>query len=141
VTRRRSRSRGQGLVEFALAITIFMTLLIALVDLARMAFLFNGVSDAAREIARVTSVHPGTSGLGSSDETTAAVSHERTLVPGLTVLSYSCIDISGASVTATQCSPGDWVKVSVQTSISPILPVLAAFGPITFNTASSAKIQ
>jgi hypothetical protein len=23
----------------------------------------------------------------------------------------------------------------------PLLPVLAAFGPITFNTASSAKIQ
>jgi len=138
--RRRSRSRGQGLVEFALAITVFMTLLIALVDLARMAFLFNGVSDAAREIARVTSVHPGTAGLGSSDETTAAVTYERTLVPGLAVLSYACIDISGASVTDV-CRAGDWVKVNVRTSFSPILPVLAAFGPITFNTASSAKIQ
>lgn len=117
-----------------------MTLLIALIDLARMAFLFNGVSDAAREIARVTSVHPGTSGLGSSDETTAAVTHERALVPGLTVTSYSCIDIAGSSV-AVPCQSGDWVKVSVRTSFSPILPVLAAFGPITFNTASSAKIQ
>jgi Flp pilus assembly protein TadG len=142
VTRRRSRSRGQGLVEFALAITVFMTLLIALIDLARMAFLFNGVSDAAREIARVTSVHPGTSGLGlgTSDETTAAVSHERTLVPGLTVTGYSCIDIAGAPA-GSPCQAGDWVKVSVRTSFSPILPVLAAFGPITFNTASSAKIQ
>jgi hypothetical protein len=140
MTRRRSRSRGQGLVEFALAITVFMTLLIALIDLARMAFLFNGVSDAAREIARVTSVHPGSAGLGTSDETTAAVTHERALVPGLTVTSYSCIDIAGASV-AIPCQAGDWVKVSVRTSFSPILPVLAAFGPITFNTASSAKIQ
>jgi TadE-like protein len=127
-------------VEFALAITVFMTLLIALIDLARMAFVFNGISDAAREIARVTSVHPGTSGLGSSSETSAAVSHERTLVPGMSVTGYACIDISGATVT-DPCAPGDWVKVSVRTSFSPILPVLAAFGPITFNTASSAKIQ
>ena len=137
--RRRSRSRGQGLVEFALGIVIFMTVLIALVDLARAAFLFNGVSDAAREIARVTSVHPGAS-LGDSSETSAAVSHERVLVPGLSVTGYACIDIAGATV-ADGCQPGDWVKVSVRTSFTPILPVLNAFGPITFNTASSAKIQ
>jgi hypothetical protein len=117
-----------------------MTILIGLVDLARGAFLYNGVSDAAREIARVTSVHPGTSGVGSSDETAAAVTHERALVPGLTVTGYDCIDISGAAVTG-ECQPGDWVKVSVRTSFSPILPVLAAFGPINFSTASSAKIQ
>jgi hypothetical protein len=126
-------------VEFALGIVIFMTVLIALVDLARAAFLFNGVSDAAREIARVTSVHPGST-LGNSSETTAAISHERALVPGLSVTGYACIDIAGADVTDA-CSPGDWVKVSVRTSFTPILPVLAAFGPITFNTASSAKIQ
>ena len=127
-------------MEFALGITIFMTIPIGLVDLARAAFLFNGVSDAAREIARVTSVHPGTSGIGSSDETTAAISEERVLVPGLSVTGYDCIDISGAAVTG-ECQPGDWVKVSVRTSFSPILPVLAAFGPINFTTASSAKIQ
>jgi Flp pilus assembly protein TadG len=142
VTHRRRGTRGQSLVEFALGITIFMTLLIGLVDLARAAFLFNGVSDAAREVARVTSVHPGTTTLGSSAETTAAVSAERSLVPGLVVTSYDCIDIAGASVTGTtSCQPGNWVKVSVRTSFQPILPVLSAFGPITFATSSSAKIQ
>jgi Flp pilus assembly protein TadG len=142
VTRGRPRSRaaGQGLVEFALGIVIFLTVLIALVDLARAAFLFNGVSDAAREIARVTSVHPGTPSLGSSTQTATTVSNERVLVPGLTVTGYDCIDLSGASVTAT-CEPGDWVKVSVRTSFTPVLPLLNAFGPITFSTASSAKIQ
>jgi hypothetical protein len=29
----------------------------------------------------------------------------------------------------------------VQTSFQPILPLLSPFGPITFSTASSAKIQ
>ena len=117
-----------------------MTILIGLVDLARAAWLFNGVSDAAREIARVTSVHPGTSSLGSSTETTSAVSGERALVPGLSVTSYACIDIAGATVTGT-CQSGNWVKVSVRTSFQPILPILSAFGTITFTTASSAKIQ
>jgi len=127
-------------VEFALGITIFLTILIGLVDLARAAWLFNGVSDAAREVARVTSIHPGTGTLGSSSETTAAVSAERALVPGLSVTSYACNDIAGASVTG-ECLPGNWVKVSVRTSFQPVLPVLSAFGPFTFTTASSAKIQ
>ena len=137
---RRAGARGQSLVEFALGITIFLTILIGLVDLARAAFLFNGVSDAAREIARVTSVHPGSLGLGTSSETTSSVSAERALVPGLTVTSYSCIDLAGAAA-ASPCQPGDWVKVSVQTSFQPILPLLSPFGPFTFATASSAKIQ
>jgi hypothetical protein len=137
---RRDARRGQSLVEFALGITVFLTILIGLVDLARAAWLFNGVSDAAREIARVTSVHPGSGTLGSSTETTSSVSAERALVPGLSVTSYSCIDIAGAAVTGT-CNPGNWVKVSVRTSFQPILPILSPFGPITFSTASSAKIQ
>jgi TadE-like protein len=136
----RTAGGGQSLVEFALGITIFLTILIGLVDLARAAFLFNGVSDAAREIARVTSVHPGSPSLGSSAETTSSVSAERVLVPGLTVTSYSCIDLAGAAATSP-CQPGDWVKVSVRTSFQPILPLLSPFGPFTFATASSAKIQ
>jgi Flp pilus assembly protein TadG len=138
-SRRRGQS-GQGLVEFALGITIFLTLVIGLVDLARAAFLFNGVSEAAREIARVTSVHPGTPTLGSSAETTSAVSAERALVPGLSVTSYTCLQLDGSTETGT-CQPGNWVRVSVQTSFQPILPLLSPFGPITFSTASSAKIQ
>ena len=138
--RPRGRRAGQTLVEFALGITVFLTILIGLVDLARAAFLFNGVSDAAREIARVTSVHPGTTTLGASSQTTTAVSNERGLVPGLSVTSYACIDLAGAAVSGS-CQSGDWVKVSVQTSFQPILPLLAPFGPITFATASSAKIQ
>jgi Flp pilus assembly protein TadG len=139
MSRRRRDARGQSLVEFALGLTVFLTILIGLVDLARAAFLFNGVSEAAREIARVTSVHPGAT-LGASSETTAAISAERALVPGLTIDSYSCINLAGAAVSGT-CQPGNWVKVSVRTSFQPILPVLSAFGQFTFTTASSAKIQ
>ena len=117
-----------------------MTIFVGLFDLARAAWLYNGVSDAAREIARVTSIHPGTGTLGGSSETAGTVAAERGIVPGLAVDSYTCIDIAGDPVTGN-CQPGHWVKVVVRTSFSPILPVLAVFGPITFSTASSAKIQ
>jgi Flp pilus assembly protein TadG len=135
----RSGRSGQSLVEFALGITIFLTLFIGLIDLARAAFLFNGVSDAAREIARVTSLYPGTT-LGSSAQTTAKVSAERVIVPGLTVTSYGCVDLAGATVSGV-CRPGSWVRVAVRTSFTPVLPLLSAFGPIAFTTSSSAKIQ
>lgn len=138
--RPRSRSRGQGLVEFAIGITVFLTILIGLIDLARAAFLFNGVSDAARELARVTSIHPGSPALGSSADTAAVLGTEQRLVPGLTVTSYSCVDLAGVAVTGS-CQPGSWVKVAVRTSFTPVLPLLSAFGPISFTTASSAKIQ
>jgi hypothetical protein len=137
---KRTGRRGQGLTEFALGITIFITLLVGLIDLARAAFLFNGLSDAAQSIARITSVHPGDTTLGTSPETATSVTSERALVPGLVVTSFNCIDLSGASVTGA-CNPGSWVRVSVQTSFTPILPLLSAFGPISFTTVSSAKIQ
>lgn len=132
--------RGQALVEFALGITIFLTMFIGLVDLARAAFLFNGLSDAAREVARVTSVHPGDTTLGSSPEVAARVASERGLMPGFTVISFSCLDLDGSAYTL-ECKPGYWVKVSVRSSFTPVLPLLAAFGPFTFSTSSSAKIQ
>ena len=61
-------------------------------------------------------------------------------MPGLTVTSYACIDLAGAAVTGS-CRRATGSKVSVRTSFTPILPILSAFGPFTFTTASSAKIQ
>ncbi len=50
---------GQGLVEFAIVIPVFLVILMGVVDLGRGIYMYNGVAEAAREIARVTSVHPG----------------------------------------------------------------------------------
>lgn len=136
----RRRARGQGLVEFAISITIFLTILIGIVDLARGVYTFNGVSEAAREIARETSVHVGTGGLGASSESVAMVATQRGLVPGLSVSSYTCIDLAGATV-AGSCRPGDWVRVAVAAPFQPVLPFLVALGPITLTSVSSAEIQ
>ena len=50
--------RGQGLVEFALVLPIFLMLLLGVFDLGMAIYRMNGTSQAAREIARAASVHP-----------------------------------------------------------------------------------
>ena len=90
---RREQERGQALVEFSLAIVIFLVLMMAIVDLGRGIYMFNGVSQAAREIARVASVHPGTTFGGP--EITAVVSTQKGLIPNLGNPTFACVDIDG----------------------------------------------
>ncbi len=50
-------TRGQGLAEFALALPIFILLLVSLFDLGRAVFAFNTLTNAAREGARLAIVN------------------------------------------------------------------------------------
>jgi Flp pilus assembly protein TadG len=59
ILRRPDRSRGQGLVEFALVLPVFMVILIGMVDMGRAIWANNSVANAAREAARFASVHGG----------------------------------------------------------------------------------
>jgi hypothetical protein len=140
VTQRPRRTDGQTLVEFALGVTIFLMVLIGTIDLGRGVFMLNGVSQAAREIARETSVHPGTGGLGASAESVAAIDTQQALIPGLGIPTFECVDIAGASVSGS-CQPGDWVRVTVSTEFQPALPLLALMGPFDLASTSSAEIQ
>src|SRR5205085_7233039 len=62
--------RGQGLVEFALVLPIFVLLLFAVVDAGRYVFASSAVSNAAREGARLGSVEAYW--LGSTDPSCGA---------------------------------------------------------------------
>jgi hypothetical protein len=64
-SRGQNRHRGQALVEFALAIPVFLWVLFGLVDLGRLVFSDSILSQAAREGARLASVEAGW--MGSSD--------------------------------------------------------------------------
>ena len=97
--RRRQRSRGQALVEFALALPIFLMLMMAVFDLGRAIYMYNGVAEAARELARVTSVYPGTPGaLGSTTQTAAVLATQKALIPSLGNPTFTCVDIDGSSL-------------------------------------------
>ncbi|HEU4673122.1 MAG TPA: TadE/TadG family type IV pilus assembly protein [Candidatus Limnocylindrales bacterium] len=134
-----SSAGGQATVEFALSVIVFVTMLCGVFDLGRGVYENNALSEAAREIARTTSVHPG-SPLGTSSETSDTLATQRALVMGMGTPSYSCVDIDGSTVSGT-CKPGYWVKVTVNASYTPVTPVLGFVGPLTFTATSSIQIS
>jgi len=137
---RRHRSRGQALVEFALALPIFLMLLMGVFDLARGIYMFNGVSQAAREIARVTSVYPG-SPLGSSAQTAAVLATQKGLIPSLGNPTFSCVDIDGSASTFASCVAGQQVKVVIVAPYSPVTPLLGLIGTWDMKSTSAVSIQ
>jgi Flp pilus assembly protein TadG len=137
--RRRHATGGQSLAEFALAMPVFVLLLLGTIDLGRGVYQLNAVSQAAREIARTTSVYPGAP-LGTSGETAATISAQRAVTPGLIVNSYTCVDIANTSVVGN-CRPGNWVRVQATSRFQPVLPLLLPLGPINLTSSSSAEIE
>jgi Flp pilus assembly protein TadG len=150
--RRRSRAdrtRGQSLVEFSLVIIPFTFLIMGIFDLGRGIYQMNGTAEAAREIARVTSVHSGcdvnalSCDMGSSTATANVVATQRRLVPGLTINTSSditCVDINDVVIPDPDCAWGvDYVRVRVTSSFSPITPIVSMFGSHTFESFSRVR--
>ena len=141
----RRRGGGQALVEFSLALIPFLLILMGIADLGRGIYMSNGVNEAAREIARTTSVHLcATSGpctLGNSAETIATINTQKNLVPGLTASSvaFACTTVEDVTVSTTSCSAGNYVKVTVSVPYAALTPVLSMVAPTTL--VASAHIQ
>src|SRR5258706_7498025 len=146
---RKDRRRGKALVEFSLALIPFLLILMGIFDLGRGIYMNNGVSEAAREIARTTAVHlcktsPCT--LGNSTETAATISVQKGLIPGLgspaSSITFSCTKISDVTYVPTNgapCESGQFVKVTITVPYSAITPLLSMVAPSTLS--STAHIQ
>jgi hypothetical protein len=137
---RRHGDRGQALVEFSLSIVIFLVLMMAIVDLGRGIYMFNGVSQAAREIARVASVHPGTTFGGA--EITAVVSTQKGLIPSLGNPTFACVNIDGGpglDPLYGYCPSGAQVTVSISAPYSPVTPLMGLVG--TWNMQSTSSVR
>lgn len=110
---RRTRRTGQALVEFAIVVPIFLTMLFGMIDLGRVVWANDSLANAAREAARFAIVHGGS-------ETTACPVGPAPSTLKLPTASPSCpypspskqaiMDIarasavaSGADVTVTVC--------------------------------------
>jgi TadE-like protein len=146
--KRATESAGQGLVEFSLTIIIFLVILMGVVDFGMAIYKFNGVSQAARELARVTSVHPCavngalTCSPGGSAETAQVLATQKNLVPGLLDPVFKCVDDSGAPVSPQPCDfSADSVQVEVTAPYRPVTPLLGLTGTWTMKGSSSAQIQ
>ena len=145
---RRTDRRGQALVEFSLALVPFLLILMGIFDLGRGIYMSNGVSQAAREIARTTAVHPCNTGsctLGNSAETAATIAVQKNLIPGFgapsSTITYTCTSISDVTVIPLSgaCPSGDYVKVTITVAYQAITPLLSMVAPSTLT--STAHIQ
>lgn len=137
---RADRTAGQALVEFAISITVFLMLLMAIFDFGRAIYMHNGLSQAAREVARTASVHQGSSDW--SDEAKATIATQRALVPGLTLPLWKCVASGEADDTAgttEKCREHSYVVVTAQASYTPI-SLLGFLGTIDLEAKSRVQV-
>jgi hypothetical protein len=143
-TRMRSDDRGQALVEFSLTVVIFLVLLMGVVDFGRAIYQYNGVSQAAREIARTTAVHPGAdfrTDAGRSSETKEVIATQKGLIPNLQDPLIKCVDVAGALITEG-CMEGDWIQVRISAPYTPVTPILGLTGTWDFfSSSTSVQLQ
>jgi Flp pilus assembly protein TadG len=141
----RDLHRGQAVAEFALALIPLLFLVFGVFDLGRAIYLYNSTAEAAREIARVTSVHPYDTccAYGSSTQAQAVIADQKAAIPGLTAsgISVSCVDIADAPIADASCRPGDFMKVTVSVTWTPATPLLAALGDLTVSSVSRMELQ
>jgi TadE-like protein len=145
------RPRGQALVEFSIAIIPFMLLLMGVLDLGRGIYAMNATSQAAREIARATSVHrcaaTPCADLGDSIETQDTIATQRALIPNMVFdpsVDIDCVDSTDSVVADIQCKPssGDprYIRVHVRSTFTPVTPLLGVFGDHTFESWSRIEL-
>lgn len=135
---RTDSQRGQALAEFALAALVFFALVFGVVDFGRAIYQFNGVSQAAREIARVASVHPGTD--FTSTEITAAIDVQKGLIPNLEAPIIKCVDASGAVATPCDFSTNS-VIVEIHAPFTGITPGINLLGTFDMKGVSSVQFS
>jgi len=145
---RRDRSAGQTLVEFSLVLIPFLYLLMGVVDLGRGIYTYNGVSQAAREIARVVSVHQcsGPCATGTfSTQAAAVIATQKKLIPGLadSGIIVECTTVSDTTQTipvGSMCSPGDYIRVTTSVSFGVVTPLLPVPNPFTVRSVAHVQV-
>jgi Flp pilus assembly protein TadG len=149
VSARNRRDRGQALVEFSLVLIPFLWILMGILDLGRGIYTYNGVNQAARELARASSVHTcdtssATCTLGTSPETAKVLATQQKLVPGLggtgSSVSYACTTVTDVALSNVNCPSGAYVRVSVTVPFSAVTPFLGGFLPGSLSSATHVQV-
>jgi Flp pilus assembly protein TadG len=141
--RRQERSRGQALVELALALPVLLLIFMGLFDFGRAVFAYNSLSNAAREGARVAIVDQTVNG-GVPVAATEAANQATGL--GLNPadatqvqVSYLMPDLTGPCATR---SLGCIAEVSVHYQFQAITPIVGGvIGPINLTARTQLPIE
>lgn len=135
---------GQGLVEFALVLPVFLLIVMGLADLGRAVYEYNSITNAVREAARL-----------------AIVNQDTTKITARAVGQSSMAETGGPSVTVTfresgpnadpssnpVCNPiavGCVAIVSFETTFKPLTPIIGRViypSGVTFTATSVETIE
>jgi len=154
VTTTNRRTRGQALPEFALVLPLILLMTIGAIDLGRVLWALDSISNAAREGARHAIVHGGTKGLHpdgcsfgpgatppSTCKTVDQVVRDNALGAGGAVTVTVCygLDCLGnTNTTGATNARGTPITVSVTSRINLITPSL--LGMSGFGVSSSTTM-
>jgi hypothetical protein len=162
--RRRPRTPGQSLVEFALVLPVFFLLLFGLIDMGRYVYLNSTLSQAAREGARVGAVEAfwmGRADVGCNTtggpvcpanlttlRTDVLNGANRMMAPFGSIAAadlYTSCDATSApapvgSKTCSSQTVGGVVSVRVVVVFRPITPLISSFFPSITTQASATMV-
>jgi Flp pilus assembly protein TadG len=145
--RRRHRSRGQGLVEFAFVLPVFLVLVMGIADLGLAVFAYNSITNAAREGARLAIVNQDTAKITLKATSQAAVAR----TPTVTVGFYKA-NADGTPDLLTTCPIGNSSYIAVDClavvtfsggyrPITPIIGNILFKNGVTFTAQSILPVE
>jgi hypothetical protein len=136
-TKRAEDARGQSMVEFALALPIFLLLIFGLIDLGRAVFVSNQLAEAARDGARYGTVQAR----AWDDARRGAV--EDWILDRLVGVPNAEAEVEcTAAVASLGCTVEDILVVTVRSDLSMITPIIGQIvGPLTLEGRSEGQVQ
>jgi TadE-like protein len=144
--RRRRRSRGQALVEFALIFPLALLLLLAVFDVGRAVFVYNGLVNAAREGARLAIVNQDKALVGQRVQAEAFGTTISNLANPNDLVSYfhgdPDLDDPTANPQCTTVVTGCVAVVTARSGWSAITPIIGSIiGPIQLTARSELPVE
>jgi Flp pilus assembly protein TadG len=147
----RRRTRGQTLAEFALVFPILLVMLMGVFDFGRAIFLYNSLTNAAREGARLAIVNQDETRIGQRVQDMAFTGSVTNLGDPNLVNFYKQNPPDTDPTTHAICDPtavpstmavGCVAVVDVHADWSAITPIIGSIiGPIDFNAQSVVQVE
>jgi len=150
----RGREDGQGLVEVALVLPLFIAMLFGIIDIGRVVWANDALANAAREGARYASVHAGTPELtvkATKDEIKARALGF-VVAAGTGATATVCFSAVNVATQAASCSgdtnqtgagygKGNLVTVEVTSHVPVLTGAVFGFSEVTVTGKSTVLIN